>query len=117
MFNKYSSATFMPWRSHCWAVGVVVVMGAFYTEDGPLRPHPHPTLINSKVDKLKLQPGFKAEHLYSPSENGQGSWVAMAFDDKGRMIASDQYGALYRITIPGDRIGFHYSQGGEIKDR
>ncbi|TDB60462.1 c-type cytochrome [Arundinibacter roseus] len=60
----------------------------------------HPRPDDSKADKLKLQPGFTAEHLYSPSENGQGSWVAMAFDDKGRMIASDQYGALYRITIP-----------------
>ena len=24
----------------------------------------------------------------------------MTFDDKGRMIASDQYGYLYRLTIP-----------------
>lgn len=55
---------------------------------------------NPKVDKLKLQPGFKAEHIYSPSENKQGSWVAMTFDDKGRLIASDQYGGLYRLKIP-----------------
>ena len=55
---------------------------------------------NPKTEKLKLQPGFKAEHLYSPSENNQGSWVAMAFDDKGRMIVSDQYGALFRLKIP-----------------
>ncbi|WP_338871478.1 heme-binding protein [Spirosoma sp. SC4-14] len=55
---------------------------------------------NPKVEKLKLQPGFKAEHLYSPSENKQGSWVAMTFDDKGRMIVSDQYGSLYRLKIP-----------------
>ncbi|GAB3538942.1 c-type cytochrome [Spirosoma fluminis] len=55
---------------------------------------------NSKADKLKLQPGFKAEHIYSPSENGQGSWVSMTFDDKGRMIASDQYGGLFRIKLP-----------------
>ncbi|QJW89287.1 c-type cytochrome [Spirosoma taeanense] len=55
---------------------------------------------NPKVDNLKLLPGFKAEHLYSPSENQQGSWVSMTFDDKGRMIASDQYGALFRLTIP-----------------
>ena len=53
-----------------------------------------------RVDKLKLLPGFRADHLYSPSENGQGSWVAMAFDDKGRMITSDQYGFLYRLTLP-----------------
>jgi putative heme-binding domain-containing protein len=55
---------------------------------------------NPKVDKLKLQPGFKAEHLYSPSESKQGSWVSMTFDDKGRMIASDQYGGLFRLKIP-----------------
>jgi putative heme-binding domain-containing protein len=56
--------------------------------------------VNPKVQKLKLQPNFKAEHLYSPSEAGNGSWVSMTFDDKGRMIASDQYGYLYRLTIP-----------------
>lgn len=54
----------------------------------------------SKVEKLKLLPDFHADHLYSPGENEQGSWVAMAFDDKGRMIACDQYGYLYRVTIP-----------------
>ncbi|WP_298358467.1 c-type cytochrome [Runella sp.] len=55
---------------------------------------------NPKTEKLKMQPGFKAEHLYSPSENNQGSWVAMTFDDKGRMIVSDQYGGLFRLKIP-----------------
>ena len=53
-----------------------------------------------KLAKLKLQPGFEAEHLYSPSDTEEGSWVAMTFDDKGRLITSDQYGALYRLEIP-----------------
>jgi putative heme-binding domain-containing protein len=53
----------------------------------------------SKISKLKLPRDFKAEHLYSPSEHDQGSWVAMTFDDKGRMITSDQYGALYRLEL------------------
>lgn len=57
-------------------------------------------VLDPKVEKLKLQPGFRAEHLYSPSENEDGSWVSMAFDDQGRMIASDQFGALYRIELP-----------------
>ncbi|WP_199879933.1 c-type cytochrome [Arundinibacter roseus] len=98
MFNKKSSAgTFL--SKALLGLGIVVLLGAFYTKMAPFAPtHPRPD--DSKADKLKLQPGFTAEHLYSPSENGQGSWVAMAFDDKGRMIASDQYGALYRITIP-----------------
>ncbi|KAA9347154.1 c-type cytochrome [Larkinella humicola] len=81
-----------------------------------------------KVDKLKLLPGFKAEHLYSPSENNQGSWVSMTFDDKGRMITSDQYGGLFRLKIPAigsgstkptveklsvskDTLGMGYAQG------
>lgn len=54
----------------------------------------------SKVDKLKLPEGFKAEHLYSPSEEKNGSWVSMTFDNKGRMITSDQYGSLFRLVMP-----------------
>src|SRR5665213_57326 len=53
-----------------------------------------------KIAALKLPAGFHADHLYSPGDHDQGSWVAMTFDDKGRMIVSDQYGYLYRITIP-----------------
>jgi putative heme-binding domain-containing protein len=53
-----------------------------------------------KIAKLKVPSGFHVEHLYSPKEHGQGSWVSMTFDDKGRMITSDQYGNLYRITLP-----------------
>ncbi|HMH33374.1 MAG TPA: c-type cytochrome, partial [Puia sp.] len=44
--------------------------------------------------------GFHADHLYGPSENQEGSWVSMTFDDKGRLIASDQYGAIYRLQLP-----------------
>ncbi len=59
-----------------------------------------------KIANLKLPPGFHADHLYGPSENGEGSWVSMTFDDKGRLIASDQYGAIYRMQVPeiGDTI-------------
>ena len=53
-----------------------------------------------KVAALKLPADFHADHLYSPGENEQGSWVAMTFDNKGRMITSDQYGNLYRLVIP-----------------
>jgi len=59
-----------------------------------------PLTGNPKLDKLKLPDGFVAELLYSPEENEQGSWVAMTFDDKGRMITSDQYGFLYRLELP-----------------
>jgi putative heme-binding domain-containing protein len=58
------------------------------------------TLIHPKIAKLKLPEGFVAEHIYSPGENDQGSWVGMTFDDMGRMIATDQFGAIYRVEIP-----------------
>ncbi len=54
----------------------------------------------SKVDKLKLPEGFAAEHLFSPSEASNGSWVSMTFDPKGRLITSDQYGSLFRVVVP-----------------
>ncbi|HYH56679.1 MAG TPA: heme-binding protein, partial [Anseongella sp.] len=53
-----------------------------------------------RLEKLELQDGFSADHIYSPSENGNGSWVSMTFDHKGRMIASDQRGGLYRLELP-----------------
>ncbi len=67
---------------------------------GSCTSHDNEQVQDPKTEKLKLQPGFHAEHLYSPGENDQGSWVAMTFDNKGRMITCDQYGFLYRITIP-----------------
>ena len=67
---------------------------AFFSADDP------------KVANLKLPQGFKAERLYGPSDQGDGSWVSMTFDNKGRIIASDQYGYLYRLMVPaiGDTI-------------
>ncbi len=58
------------------------------------------TTGDPKIDKLRMPEGFKADRLFGPSENGEGSWVSMAFDDKGRLLASDQYGYIYRLTLP-----------------
>jgi putative heme-binding domain-containing protein len=57
------------------------------------------------VDQIKLKKDFKVELLYTVPKGDQGSWVSLCLDDKGRLIASDQYGALYRITPPA--IGGH----------
>lgn len=53
----------------------------------------------SKLDKIQVKDGFKIEHLHAISESKQGSWVAMAFDTKGRLITSDQFGGLYRLEV------------------
>lgn len=42
--------------------------------------------------------GFRVELVYSPALAKEGSWVSLAVDSKGRLIASDQYGLLHRIT-------------------
>jgi hypothetical protein len=52
------------------------------------------------IDAIQSLPGFKVERLYSVPADKQGSWVALTVDDQGRLIASDQYGSLFRITPP-----------------
>jgi putative heme-binding domain-containing protein len=80
-------------------VAVVGLGSAGYNNLFKIEPA-HVEGVNPKLDKIRLQPGFKIEHLISPSDENIGSWVSMTFDDKGRMICSDQYGGLYRLTIP-----------------
>lgn len=48
------------------------------------------------VGEIHLPPGFKAELVYDVPAT-QGSWVSLAVDQRGRLIASDQNGALYRL--------------------
>lgn len=49
---------------------------------------------------LKVAAGFKVELLYTVPKAEQGSWVSMTEDSKGRLIVGDQYGGLYRVTVP-----------------
>lgn len=53
------------------------------------------------TDAFLLQPGFRVERLFTVPKDTLGSWVAITFDDKGRLIASDQGNfGLCRITPP-----------------
>ena len=52
------------------------------------------------VERIKVAKGFKAELLYSVPGDSQGSWVNLCTDNKGRLLVSDQFGGLYRITPP-----------------
>ena len=51
------------------------------------------------VDLIKVPDGFKVELLHSVKPD-QGSWVSLTHDNQGRLITSDQYGSLFRITPP-----------------
>ena len=52
------------------------------------------------ASQIQVPPGFKAEHLYNVPKDQEGSWVSLTEDPQGRLIAGDQYGGLYRITVP-----------------
>jgi len=58
------------------------------------------TAAELAVGNLAVKEGFKAELLYTVPKDTQGSWVAMTVDPKGRLIVSDQYGGLFRVTPP-----------------
>lgn len=52
------------------------------------------------VSAIKIAKDFRVELLYNVPIASQGSWVSLCFDEKGRLITSDQYGKFYRITPP-----------------
>lgn len=52
------------------------------------------------IERIKGLKGFKVELVYTVPRDSQGSWVSMTLDPKGRLITSDQYGKLFRVTLP-----------------
>jgi putative heme-binding domain-containing protein len=58
-----------------------------------------PAAASKGAEKIKLAPGFRADLIHEVPE-GEGSWVAMCVDPKGRLIASSTAGGLIRITPP-----------------
>ncbi|QDU25134.1 Cytochrome c [Anatilimnocola aggregata] len=56
---------------------------------------------NTPRDTFNLLPGFQVERLFTVPKDKLGSWVCLAVDGKGRLLASDQGGiGLCRITPP-----------------
>lgn len=56
--------------------------------------------VTTPAESLTVLPGFKAE-LIKASEPGEGSWICMTFDQKGRVIISPQSDnePLLRISL------------------
>lgn len=49
---------------------------------------------------IRTLPGFKAELLYEVPRKSQGTWVTLAIDDEGNMVACDEYQqGMYRISV------------------
>jgi len=50
---------------------------------------------------FEVQPGFKVDKMFTVPKDKLGSWVCIAFDNKGRLLASDQGNkGICRITLP-----------------
>ena len=67
-----------------------------------------------KSPEIHLPPNFFAEKIYSVPRETQGSWVALAIDPQGRLIASAQSKGLFRVTPP--PVGSGQSAGVEKID-
>ena len=52
------------------------------------------------MNNVTIPEGFVLEEIYNPGEHEQGSWVSITKDDQGRLYTSDQFGYLYRVTLP-----------------
>lgn len=58
------------------------------------------TAESTPVNRLTIKKAFLVERLYSVPKDKFGSWVVLCKDDKGRLLAGDQYGAIYRFKAP-----------------
>jgi len=74
--------------------GEISIDSIIVTDDEP------PKAEATPLADIRVKEGFQVELLHSVLGEAQGSWVSMTTDPKGRLIVSDQYGGLYRITPP-----------------
>ena len=49
--------------------------------------------------RIRVMPGFQVE-LVRSSQKGEGSWVSLAFDAKGRLIVGREGPGILRMTLP-----------------
>ncbi len=60
-----------------------------------------PAQLAAGSSAFNVLPGFQVERLFTVPKAELGSWVSIAFDNKGRLIASDEgRHGLCRITLP-----------------
>ena len=59
-------------------------------------------LSSVHADELKVAEGFECKKIYQVPNKQQGSWVAIAIHDDGRLITADQYGSIYYVTVNGN---------------
>jgi putative heme-binding domain-containing protein len=73
--------------------------GEIFSKDRTKNPAATSDEVIAPAD-IKALPGFKVELIHKVAKDAEGSWVGLTVDDKGRLLATDQYGGLFRITPP-----------------
>ena len=58
------------------------------------------SLKSSPQSQFQTLPGYQVERLFTVPKNELGSWVSITFDQKGRLLASDQGGKGICRIIP-----------------
>ena len=86
-----------------WLLGTAAASGLLFLSNWGCRVDTQaPTpLLKQRTPGVVALKGFRVERLYTVPRS-QGSWVSLTADtrdDKVRLIASDQYGLLYRVTL------------------
>ncbi|MEI8089083.1 MAG: c-type cytochrome [Opitutaceae bacterium] len=88
-------------RRHLAAASLFLLLPSLFAQTAkPTAKKASPAEVVSAPADLQVAPGFKVELIYTVPKEEQGSWVALTVDPKGRMYAADQYGAIYRLTLP-----------------
>ena len=85
---------------HTVSLSFFALSGNLLAAEGksPTEASPQPVADATSAESIKVIDGFKIERLYSVPSEEQGAWVSLTHDNKGRLITSDQYGKLYRVT-------------------
>lgn len=89
-------------KADAWPAAVVVAKMGEAPWGDVMKPEPagNGGSVDVTAD-YQVAKDFKLERLYDVP-GAQGSWVSVTLDDKGRLICSDQYGAIYQVTLPAD---------------
>ena len=86
-------------RNCLWEKASLLAIGLMLIATAPA----HAELGVTPPDQFSVAKGFEVELVYEVPTEEQGSWVSLTVDPEGRLVASDQYGSLYRIDVSGEK--------------
>ena len=90
---------------------ILAVLLPFSSLPGKYSIPPMEKSVEDESTGLNVPPGFEVDLVYKVDKKKYGSWIAMAFDGKGRLTVSDQGNAgTFSIEIPKEGEDFDESK-------